>query len=139
MNVYETIVILNSNLPDEDVTAYSQRIADMITEAGGSALKTENWGKRKLAYEVKKQAKGHYMMFLYKAPAALINKLEGLFKVSDQVIKFMVVKLEKKQMNATLKSLAAAQAAAEAAAAAPAAAEATEAVATETAPAPAEG
>ncbi|MBI5101487.1 MAG: 30S ribosomal protein S6 [Nitrospirae bacterium] len=114
MNIYENIVILNASLPDEEITAAINRIKDLIVNAGGEPLKTELWGRRKLTYEIKKQNKGYYVLFIFKTPAATIKKLEEFYKVFDAVIKFMVIKLGPKQVK-HLEAAQAAEAAAEAA------------------------
>lgn len=108
MNIYENIVILNASLTDEDIESasggVSGKIKDLITNSGGEILKTEVWGRRKLAYEIKKQKKGFYLFLVFKAPSAAIKKLEDYYKVFDPVVKYMVIKLEKKQAEAALKS-----------------------------------
>lgn len=99
MNIYENIVILNASLPDEEITVAINRIKDLIVTAGGEVIKAEMWGRRKLTYEIKKQNKGFYVLFVFKTPAATIKKLEELYKVFDPVIKFMVIKLGPKQVK----------------------------------------
>ena len=111
MNIYENIVILNASLSDEEIETASGKIKDLIANSGGEILKTDVWGRRKLAYEIKKQKKGFYLLLVFKSPSAAIKKLEDYYKVSDPVVKYMVIKLEKKQAEAALKSTAAAEAA----------------------------
>ena len=111
MNIYENIVILNASLGDEEIETASGKIKDLITNSGGEILNTEVWGRRKLAYEIKKQKKGFYLLLVFKSPSAAIKKLEDYYKVFDPVVKYMVIKLEKKQAEAALKSSAAAEAA----------------------------
>ena len=111
MNIYENIVILNASLGDEEIETASGKIKDLITNSGGEILKTDVWGRRKLAYEIKKQKKGFYLLLVFKSPSAAIKKLEDYYKVFDPVVKYMVIKLEKKQAEAALKSSAAAEAA----------------------------
>jgi small subunit ribosomal protein S6 len=101
MNYYEDIVILDAALDDTAVEETVQRIKDVIVKQGGEILKTENWGRRKLAYELNKHQKGNYVLLLFKAPPSTITELENLSKVVDSIIKFMVVKLiKKKQIEA---------------------------------------
>ncbi|MDA8078450.1 MAG: 30S ribosomal protein S6 [Nitrospiraceae bacterium] len=107
MNIYENIVILNAALSDEEIQASLTRIKDIIVNTGGEIIKTDTWGRRKLAYEVKKQNKGFYTLLIFKTPSATIRKLEDFYKVFDPVIKHMVIKLGPKQV----KQLEAAQAA----------------------------
>ncbi|MCL4457924.1 MAG: 30S ribosomal protein S6 [Nitrospirae bacterium] len=106
MNIYENVVILNPSLSEDELKSAVDKISDLIKNAGGEILKTDNWGKRKLAYELNKQKMGVYMLFLFKAPASVIKKIEGYFKVFDPVIKFMVIKLDKKQIAALPKEAA---------------------------------
>jgi small subunit ribosomal protein S6 len=106
LNTYETTVILNAELPDETIEASIQKLHDLITGDGGEVLKVDRWGRRKMAYEINKKERGYYALLLHNAPAATIKKLEDFFKVTDTVIKFMNVKLEKKRKEAALRSLA---------------------------------
>jgi small subunit ribosomal protein S6 len=99
MNVYENIVILNAALNDEEVEAAIIKIKDIITNHGGEILKVNIWGKRKLAYEIKKQKKGVYILLCYKTSPATIKKLMEFYKVFDTVIKYMIIKLGSKQAH----------------------------------------
>jgi small subunit ribosomal protein S6 len=107
LNIYENIVILNAALPDEEIQTSLTKIKDIVVNAGGEIIKTDSWGRRKLAYEIKKQNKGFYTLLIFKAPAATIRKLEEYYKVFDPVIKYLVIKMGPKQV----KQLEAAQAA----------------------------
>ncbi len=99
MNIYENIVILNESLPDEEVETAISKIKEIITGNGGEIVKVDIWGKRKLAYEIKRQNKGFYILFIYKTSPSTIKKLEEFFKVFDAVIKYMVIKLGIKQVK----------------------------------------
>jgi len=107
VNIYENIIILNASLPDDEIQASLTRIRDLIGNTGGEVIKTDNWGRRKLAYEIKKQNKGFYSLLIFRSPSQTIRKLEDFYKVFDPVIKYIVVKLGPKQV----KQLEAAQAA----------------------------
>jgi small subunit ribosomal protein S6 len=122
VNVYENIAIFNPSLSDEEIEAAQQRVKDLIAANQGELLKAEPWGRKKLAYELNKQTRGFFVLFLFRAPSSFIRTLEEFYKVYDPVFKYMVVRLEKKQREAALRSLAQ-----EAAAAAPAQAEQQEA------------
>ena len=99
MNIYENIVILNASLSDEEIETATGKIKDLITNSGGTILKADVWGRRKLAYEIKKQKKGFYILFLFQAPSPVIRKLEDYYKVYDPVVKFMVIRLDKKMLK----------------------------------------
>ncbi len=105
MNFYETVVILNPSLGEEEAKTVIDKITDLLKNAEGEVFKVEVWGKRRLAYEMSKQKMGNYVFFLFKAPSSAIKKLEDYFKVLDIVLKFMVVKLGKKQIEALPKEI----------------------------------
>lgn len=105
MNIYENIIILDASLSDEATSEALSKIKDLITSSNGEILKTDLWGKRKLAYEVNKHSKGFYVLLLFRSPAEVIKKLEDYYKVFDPVIKFMIIRLEKKQAMAALSGL----------------------------------
>lgn len=99
MNVYENMIILNAAISDEEADAAVTRIKDLITGQGGEVLKVDVWGRRKLAYEIKKEKKGLYVLLFYKAPAPTIKKLDEFFKVFDTVLKYIVFRLGRKQVQ----------------------------------------
>lgn len=105
MNMYETVVILNPSITDDEAKAVIDKLTEIVTTAGGEMLKVDVWGKRKLAYEMNKQKMGSYFLLIYKAPSAGIKKLEEYFKVLDVVLKFMIVKLGVKQIAALPKEI----------------------------------
>ena len=95
MQIYESIFIINPNLPDEERNNVIKKMQDVVAKQGGEMVKSEDWGKKKLAYEVKKQKRGHYAFFQFKAAPAAVSELERTYKLTDAVIKFLTVKLEK--------------------------------------------
>ncbi|HTG01472.1 MAG TPA: 30S ribosomal protein S6 [Nitrospirota bacterium] len=95
MPIYESIFIINPNLTDEETAGVIKKMQDVVAKQGGEMLKSEDWGKKKLAYEVKKQKRGHYAFFQFKAAPAAVSELERIYKMTDSVIKFITVKLEK--------------------------------------------
>ena len=97
MNYYEKIVILDPNLDDAAAEEFTGKIKDVIIKQGGELFNVDNWGRRKLAYELNKQQKGNYTLLQFKAPASTIIEIEKLCKVTDSVLKFMVLKLTKKK------------------------------------------
>ena len=97
VNIYENIVILDANLPDEEVEEAIAKIKGVITDNGGEVLNVQIWGKRKLAYEIKKHKRGLYMHFMYKAPSSTIRRLEEFYKVFDPLVKHMVIKISTKR------------------------------------------
>ena len=105
MNWYESMVIMNPTLNDEEIKSAVDKVSELITNSNGEVYKADNWGRRKLAYELNKQKMGVYIFYLFKAPSATIGKLEGYFKVFDPVVKFMVIRLDRKQIAALPKEV----------------------------------
>jgi small subunit ribosomal protein S6 len=99
MNVYENIVIINASLPDEEIEAAIAKIKEVVTGQGGQIIKTSIWGKKKLAYEIKKQKRGLFLLLVYKTMPSTIKKLEDFYKVFEPVIKHSVIRLGKKQVE----------------------------------------
>ena len=95
MPIYESIFIINPNMSDDETNAVIKKMQDVVAKQGGEMVKSEDWGKKKLAYEVKKQKRGHYAFFQFKAAPAAVSELERTYKLTDAVIKFLTVKLEK--------------------------------------------
>ncbi len=95
MPIYESIFIINPNLSDEETAGVIKKIQDVVTKQGGELVKFEDWGKKKLAYEVRKQKRGHYAFFQIKGTPAVVSELERTYKLTDSVIKFMTIRLEK--------------------------------------------
>jgi small subunit ribosomal protein S6 len=90
---YETIYILRPDCTNDQIAAVNQKIRGVIEAGGGNLLKVENWGRRKLAYEVKKQLKGIYLFFNYLGAAGLVEEVERNLRLLDQVIRSYSVKV----------------------------------------------
>ena len=88
MNSYEMITILNSNVTDETKDAFVAKVNELI----GSETKVEDWGRKKLAYEINKQKEGYYLMFTYSSNPANIKEIERVLRLNDSVLKHMVIK-----------------------------------------------
>ena len=95
MPIYESIFIINPNISDDETNAIIKKMQDVVAKQGGEMLKFEDWGKKKLAYEIKKQKRGHYVFFQFKGAPAAVAELERTYKMTDNVIKFLTVRLEK--------------------------------------------
>jgi small subunit ribosomal protein S6 len=97
MRKYETIFILDPDLEEEQALSTVEKVKGIISQASGEILKVEDWGKRKLAYDVKKKPKGHYILIHFLGSPALLSELERNFRVMDAVIKFQSVRLGERQ------------------------------------------
>lgn len=93
MNKYESVVIVNPNLEEESIKNLIKKFSDLIN-SDGNVTSVEEMGKRKLAYEIRKQKEGFYVVIKFKAKPELIAELERNYRITDEVIKFIVVKEE---------------------------------------------
>lgn len=99
MNIYENVVIINPSLSEEELKEAIDKISEQIIKAGGEILKVDNWGKKKLAYELNKQKMGYYIIILFKSRPSFIKELEYFYKVFEPAVKYMVIKLTKKHLE----------------------------------------
>lgn len=93
MSKYESVIIINPNVDEEGMKALISRFTDLINN-DGKVEKVDELGKRKLAYEVKKNEEGFYVVFYFEANTNLIAELERNYRITDEVIKFMTIKQE---------------------------------------------
>ena len=93
MNKYESVVIINPNVEAEALKALVAKFTDLINGAG-KVESVEELGKKKLAYEIKKNTEGYYIVLKFEADPNLITELERIYRIADEVIKFIVVKEE---------------------------------------------
>ena len=91
MNKYEGVVIINPNVDENSLKELIERFETLIN-TDGKVEKVNQLGKKKLAYEVKKNEEGYYVVYDVEAKPSLIAELERNFRITDEVIKFMVVK-----------------------------------------------
>jgi small subunit ribosomal protein S6 len=91
---YETIFIIPADLTEDEINALIERYQSIITKNKGMVIKVEKWGKRKMAYEIKKQIRGFYVLMDLVSVAAVITELERNFKIDEKILKFMTIKKE---------------------------------------------
>ena len=93
MNKYESIIIVNPNLDEAGLKALEEKFTGLINE-NGKVESVENMGKKKLAYEIKKFTEGTYLLFNFEAKPDSIKELERVYRITDDIMKFIVVKKE---------------------------------------------
>ena len=93
MNKYESVIIINPNLEAESIKALIEKFSNLINN-NGKVDSVEEIGKKKLAYEIKKNKEGYYIVFKFEANPELITELERVYRITDEVIKFIVIKEE---------------------------------------------
>ena len=90
---YETIFILRPDVNNDQIGAVNTKLRGIIDAGGGKLIKVENWGRRKLAYEVRKQLKGIYLFWKYLGDPGLVEELERNLRLTDNVIRYYSVKV----------------------------------------------
>lgn len=94
MNNYESMYILKPDMEDERRQALVQRFADIVMANGGEISQIDEWGKRRLAYPINYINDGYYVLMTFKAPPELPKELERNYKISDDVIRYIVINLD---------------------------------------------
>ena len=94
MQFYESIFIVRTTLSDEDTNKIIDKIKGVLDRSGASLLKLENWGKKKLAYEVKRERKGTFVYLTFQSPGPAVAELERSYRLEDSVLKFLTVRLD---------------------------------------------
>ena len=94
MTSYETLYILKPDLEEEKKDALIAKFSEIIASNGGTVTKTDEWGKRRLAYPINYINDGYYVLTYFSAESQLPAELERNFKISDDVIRYIVVNLD---------------------------------------------
>jgi small subunit ribosomal protein S6 len=97
MAFYESVFIARQDISTAQVDALAAEFAEIIRKHGGQVTKTESWGLRNLAYRIKKNRKGHYVLFNLDAPAAAIAELERNLRLHEDILRFLTVQVEQLQ------------------------------------------
>lgn len=92
--MYESAVLINAALDDEQIEAEISRIKDQIQNNGGEIRNVENWGRKRLAYMVEKSKIGYYVIFRFSAPSTIVSKLERFYNLNKEIfLRFLLIKL----------------------------------------------
>ena len=92
MSKYESIMILVAATAAEEITAIIEKVKELITSNDGTILKIENIGKKKLAYEIKKNTEGIYIVVEFEVKSEVVSELERYYRIKEEIIKFLTVK-----------------------------------------------
>ncbi len=92
MNKYELALIVNAKIEDDARAAVVEKAKDYITRFGGTVTEVEDWGKKKLAYEIQKMSEGFYYFIKFDAEAGVPGELEQSVRIMDNVLRFLCVR-----------------------------------------------
>lgn len=94
MALYEHIIIVRQDVSSAQVESLTEELSALVSENGGSVEKVEQWGLRNLAYRIKKNRKGHYVLLNLDAPAAAVAELERIERINEDIIRIMTIRVE---------------------------------------------
>jgi small subunit ribosomal protein S6 len=116
--VYESAILINAALDDQQIEAILTKVKDFITSNGGNIREIENWGRKRLAYPVEKSKIGYYAIYRFDGPSDIVAKLERTYSLDEQILRYVTLKLnsdalvqleKNKNLSATLKEEAASE------------------------------
>ena len=94
MPLYENVFIARQDISTAHVEALTDTFANPVAENGGKVEKREYWGLRNLAYRMKKNRKGHYVLFNLEAPPAAVSELERNMRINEDILRYMTIRVE---------------------------------------------
>ena len=92
MNKYELALVVSAKIEDDARTATVEKAKDYIVRAGGTVTEVEDWGKKKLAYDIQKMSEGFYYFIQFDAETSAPVEIENRIRIMDNVLRFLIVK-----------------------------------------------
>ena len=96
MRKYEIVFIVRA-LEEEATNAVIEKFSKLIAANGGTIDKEDRWGKRRLAYEIKKEVEGFYVIFYVTCAPACVDECDRVMKITDEILKHMIVRTDEKE------------------------------------------
>jgi small subunit ribosomal protein S6 len=94
MPIYETVFVLDAELEDSARDKRIQGVLDFLSQHAERMIKTDRWGNRRLAYEIKRKQQGHYVLVQYEASGSMIPELERIFHLDEAVLRYLTMRSE---------------------------------------------
>ncbi len=102
MRLYESMFILKDGLSDDDRNSIIEKIRKIISDNNGEIISLQEWGKRKLAYEIKRELTGDYYLLRYNSPTDIIKEIDRVLKLEENVLRYFVTRIKKKDLEEEL-------------------------------------
>lgn len=99
MRQFETLLLFSPELSADNREGMLKNIVAIIEREGGKIEKIDQWGMRDLAYPVKKQMRGYYVLLVYEGPSALVAELERNLRITEGIFKFLTVRLDEDEVE----------------------------------------
>lgn len=93
--VYESAILINAALDDETIKSLIERVKETITTIGAEILDIEDWGRKRLAYQVKKSKIGYYVIFRFESSSDIVSKLERFYQLDESILRYLTITLSK--------------------------------------------
>ena len=101
-NIYETTFIVNAGLDDPLIDAIVDKVQEVITKNNGEIMELAKWGRKRFAYPIKKKNNGFYVVIEFKSSGDLVARLERHFLLEENIIRFLIIGLDKKALQARI-------------------------------------
>ncbi|MFC2134042.1 30S ribosomal protein S6 [Bacteroidota bacterium] len=98
-NHYESVVIINAALEDDQIENTKANVKESITSNGGEITDMENWGRKRLAYPIQKSKSGYYIVLRFVAPVSLISTLERMYRLDETIIRYLTISLDNRALD----------------------------------------
>ena len=102
MRSYQSVLILKPDLDEAQVDQVLEKITEFLSKNNGSIIKVEKWGKKRLAYRVKKSRFGYYLNIYHTCESLKVSALEADYKLYDLILKFLVIRLDDKELESAI-------------------------------------
>lgn len=99
MRTYETLYIIKPDVPEDEVQTLAKQLETLVVSDGGEIVRSEIWGKRRLAYEVKKFSEGYYVLLRFTGNAGIVQRIENHFHLADAIIRHLLVLFDERTLR----------------------------------------
>lgn len=98
LNTYETVIIVSASLEDEDIEKILKRYEEFFKNNNVEILEIEKWGRKRMAYHIKKIRTGYYFLIRFRSEGSFIKKFERALQIDEQILRYLTVRLDKKAL-----------------------------------------
>jgi small subunit ribosomal protein S6 len=98
LNTYETVIIVSASLEDEDIDKILKRYEEFFKNNNVEILEIEKWGRKRMAYHIKKIRTGYYFLIRFKSEGSFVKKFERTLQIDEQILRYLTVRLDKKAL-----------------------------------------
>jgi len=99
LRTYEALYIVRPDLKDDEIQTIAKDVENLVASSGGAIVRSETWGKRKMAYEVDRYTEGVYVLLRFEAQAAFVAKLANHFRLTESIIRDIIVYFDEKTLR----------------------------------------